>query len=106
MPRGHYRSLWVYIHLRDVARAYRLACEKADMEHETIYVVASDIRSNVPTAELVDRFYPNVPQRRPLAEYGSLIDNTRAQDRLGFVPELSWRDELRADAIRSHLRRE
>jgi hypothetical protein len=47
----------VYVHLRDVARAYRLACEQPGIEHETVYPVASDSRSNVPTAELIDAFY-------------------------------------------------
>lgn len=102
-PEDHYRSLWVYVHLRDVARAYRLACEKPGLEHETVYVVASDIRANVPTAELVDAFYPGVPLRRPLGEYGALIDNTRARVRLGFEPQLSWRDEISPDTIPTRL---
>ena len=93
-PEDHYRSLWVYIGLKDVARAYRLACEAADIEHETVYVVAPDIRSNVPTADLLAAFYPDVPVRRPLGEYGSLIDNSLAERRLGFVPSISWRDEI------------
>ena len=67
-PAAHYRSLWVYIHLRDIARAYRLACETEGIEHETFYVVASDIRSGVPTAELVERFYPGVPLKRPMGD--------------------------------------
>jgi nucleoside-diphosphate-sugar epimerase len=102
-PQDHYRSLWVYIHLRDIARAYRLACENPDIEHETFYVVASDIRSNVPTAELVDRFYPGVPLARPMGEYEALITNDRAREVLGFEPEFSWRDEIPADRIPTAL---
>jgi nucleoside-diphosphate-sugar epimerase len=102
-PELHYKSLWVYIHLRDVARAYRLACERTDIEHETMYVVASDIRSNVPTAELIDAFYSGVPVTGPMDEYSSLIANGAAQEKLGFTPELSWRDELPADDIPTGL---
>lgn len=102
-PEQHHGSLWVYIHLRDIARAYRLACEKPDIEHETFYVVASDIRSNVPTAELVERFYPGVPLARPMGEYESLISNDRAREVLGFEPELSWRDEISPDRIPTSL---
>lgn len=93
-PGAHHRSLWVYVHLRDVARAYRLACETPGIEHETFYVVASDARSNVPTAELVERYYPGVPLARPMGRHDSLIANDRAHEVLGFRPQLSWRDEI------------
>lgn len=102
-PAAHYRSLWVYVHLRDIARAYRLACEKEDLEHETFYVVASDIRSGVPTAELVERFYPGVPLKRSMGTYDALIANDRARDVLGFEPEFSWRDEVPPDQVPSSL---
>lgn len=102
-PGAHHRSLWVYIHLRDIARAYRLACEKEGIEHETFYAVASDIRSGVPTAELVGRFYPDVPLKRPMGEYDALIANDRAREVLGFEPEFSWRDEVSPDEVPSTL---
>ena len=60
-PDLHYQSLWVYIHLRDIARLYRLASESSGAEHETVYAVAPDIRAPVETAELIERFYPGVP---------------------------------------------
>ena len=93
-PELHYRSLWVYVHLRDIARLYRLACEHPGLEHETFYAVANDVRSNVPTRDLVDRFYPGVPFRREVGAYGSLIANDGAREALGFEPGLSWRDEV------------
>lgn len=102
-PAAHYRSLWVYIHLRDIARAYRLACETKDLDHETFYVVASDIRSGVPTAELVERFYPAVPLKRPMGPSDALIANDRAREVLGFEPEFSWRDEVSPDQVPSTL---
>ena len=102
-PGLHYRSLWVYVHLRDIARAYRLACETPGIEHEAFYVVASDVRSNVPTAELVDRYYPGVPLERPLGTYDSLIANDRANEVLGFRPGRSWRDEVSPDTVPSTL---
>jgi nucleoside-diphosphate-sugar epimerase len=96
-PEQHYRSLWVYIHLRDIARAYRLACEHPSIDHLTAYAVADDIRSNVPTQTLIDRFYPGVPLKRTMGEYDSLIANDRAREVLGFAPELSWRNEFDAE---------
>jgi hypothetical protein len=98
-PELHYRSLWVYVHLRGIARAYRLAGERQGIEHETFYAVASDVRSNVPTAELIQRFYPAVPLKRALGTYGSLIANDHARRAIGFEPELSWRDEVPPESL-------
>jgi UDP-glucose 4-epimerase len=98
-PGDHFRSLWVYIHLRDIARAYRLACEAQNIEHEAFYVVANDNRSNVPTAELIAAYYPDVPVVRPMGRYDALIANDRARDVLGFVPQMSWRDEIAPQSI-------
>ncbi len=98
-PERHYRSLWVYIHLKDIARAYRLACERPGIEHETFYAVASDIRSNVPTAELIGRFYPGVPLKKALGRYDALIANDHARQVIGFEPELSWRDEVSSESL-------
>ncbi|UJA20862.1 NAD(P)-dependent oxidoreductase [Thermoleophilia bacterium SCSIO 60948] len=95
-PENHWRSLWVYIHLRDIARVYRLACEHPGIEHETFYAVADDIRSNVPTRQLVERFYPGTPVSDDLDEYGSLISNRRMREVLDFEPLIRWRDELDA----------
>jgi nucleoside-diphosphate-sugar epimerase len=102
-PQDHHGSMWLYIHLKDIARAYRLAVEVEGIEHETVYVVADDIRSNVPTEELVERFYPGVPRKRPLGEYGALIDNSRAREVLGFSPTVSWRDEIDPATVPDHL---
>ena len=50
------------------------------IEHESFYVVASDVRSNVPTAELVERYYPGVPARAPPGNL-RLVDRQRSRQR-------------------------
>lgn len=97
------QSMWVYVHLKDIARAYRLACEAEGIEHETMYIVADDIRSNVPTAELVKAFYPGVPETHPLDTYDSLISNAHAKEAIGWSPELSWRDEIDPSTVPDRL---
>lgn len=92
--RREYRALWVYAHARDVAHAYRLACEVDGIEHETLLVSARDTEALSPTAALLREFYPDVPLRAPLDGHAALVSGARAQERLGFVPELSWRDEV------------
>ena len=92
--RREYRALWVYVHARDVARAYRLACEAEGIEHETLFVTARDTEALTPTRELLRAFYPGVPLRAPLEGYAALVSGDRARERLGFVPEWSWRDDV------------
>ena len=92
--RREYRGLWVYAHAHDVARAYRLACEAEGIEHETLFISARDTETPRPTAELLRKFYPGVPVRAPLHGHAAVVSGARARERLGFVPELSWRDEV------------
>ncbi len=98
--RREYRGLWVYAHARDVARAYRLACEVEGIEHETLFISALDTETARPTAELLRRFYPGVPLRAPLEGHAAVVSGARARERLGFVPELSWRDEVDPASLR------
>lgn len=92
--RDEYRTLWVYVHARDVARAYRLACEAADIESETLFVTARDTEALSPTEELLDAFYPGVRRRSALPAYSALVSGALAERQLGFTPQLSWRDEV------------
>jgi nucleoside-diphosphate-sugar epimerase len=90
--------LWLYVHATDAARAYRLACEAPGIENETLFIAAKDCFSSHPTAELLERFYPDVPVRQELGTYSSLISGARAKEVLGFEATASWRDPVAASA--------
>jgi nucleoside-diphosphate-sugar epimerase len=92
--RDLYRTLWVYVHALDVARAYRLACEVADLGHETVFITAEDALANERTDTLVEEFYANVALRGPLGPFSSLISGERAKQVLGFAPQHRWRDDV------------
>jgi nucleoside-diphosphate-sugar epimerase len=91
--RREHRTLWVYVHALDVARAYRLACE-ADVEDETLFVSAADTLALSPTPALLAEFYPRVPLRAELGGNAGLVAGARARERIGFEPARSWRDDL------------
>jgi UDP-glucose 4-epimerase len=86
------RGVWSYVDARDAACAYRLACEVADVRHEAVFVVAGDIRSPSPTADVLRRHFPDAPLRAPLDEFGPVISGARARAVLGFEPRHSWRE--------------
>ena len=55
--------------------------------HHVIDVMAPDTNSPLPSAELMARYHPSTPLRRPLVGRESIFDVTRCRELHGFVPE-------------------
>jgi nucleoside-diphosphate-sugar epimerase len=53
------------------------------------------VSSDVPTAELLSRFYPNVPVKRPMGTHESLLSNAKLKRLLGWEPKYAWRDQVK-----------
>lgn len=84
--------LFSYVAVGDVADLVRRALEADFAGHERFMVSARDTRTTVPTAELIDAFYPDADTRTRLPEHGALIDTGKARRLLDWEPETSWRD--------------
>ena len=91
-PSAERWTFWAYVDPRDLARAYRMAVENDTIAHGTYYVVADDTMSRTATPELLDHFFPDVPLRSEIGEYGSLVSHRRATEELGWEPRHSWRE--------------
>ena len=87
-------NLWAYIDARDAASSCRLALEADVAGTESVIIAAADTIMNRPTRELLAERFPDVPVRRELGEFQSLLAIDRARDVLGWEPAHSWRDEL------------
>jgi nucleoside-diphosphate-sugar epimerase len=87
-------NLWGYIDARDAARAVRLALEVEVAGAHNVTIAAADTLTPTPNSELVARFYPGVPLRDGTGENQTLHGIDDARRLLGWVPEVSWRDEL------------
>lgn len=85
------RILWSYVDARDLGQITRLAIEKDGLGYQVFNAANDDTSSDLPTKELIERFYPGVPLRRELGEFETLLSNRKARDVLGFRPEHSWR---------------
>jgi nucleoside-diphosphate-sugar epimerase len=84
-PEARLRILWSYIDSRDLAIACRLAIERDGLGCEPVIVAADDTSSNVPTADLIQRFLPGVKTfKQPLTGRQSLISNARLKAVLGW----------------------
>lgn len=85
-------NLWGYVDARDVAQSCRRALE-ADIEGAHHYVIAAaDTVMNTPSAGLLAEYFPEVPIRKDLGEFETLLSIDRARRELGYKPRHSWRD--------------
>jgi nucleoside-diphosphate-sugar epimerase len=81
------RELWAYLDVRDGARAFGLAVERDIPGCHVINVMAPDTYSGLPTAELMSRYHPSTPLRRPLVGREVPFDLTTSRELLGFEAE-------------------
>ena len=90
-------GLWAYVHGDDVAEAIArvLAAELPTGTH-TAYVCAPDNGTIYPTAELVEKWYPDLTLPSRFPEYGSLISSDTLFALTGFRPAMRWREFLTA----------
>jgi nucleoside-diphosphate-sugar epimerase len=93
-PDGRKRITWSYIDARDLGQLVLRAIETDGLGFQIFNAAQDDCSSDLPTAELLRRFYPNVKLKRELGEYETLLANRKARDVLGFRPVHSWRQAL------------
>lgn len=92
------RELWAYVDLRDVCDAALRCLTVENVTHDGFLLTADDTTSVLPTAELVDRLYPQIPRKQEISRYvanaphRSIIDCSHAKKVLGWQPRHSWRD--------------
>lgn len=89
------RIAWSYIDARDLGQITHLAIEKDGLGFQIFNAANDDCSSDLPTRELLDRFYPGVPVKAELGEYETLLSNRKAKDVLGFREEHNWRKHVR-----------
>lgn len=93
-PEGRKRICWSYIDARDLGQIVRLAIEKDGLGFAVFNAANDDCSSDLPTAELLRRYYPGVRLTRALGEFETLLSNRHAREVLGFKEAHNWRSEL------------
>ncbi len=88
------RIAWSYIDGRDLATACRLGIEKDGLGFTVMNVAADDVSSDRPVAELLKTYYPNVPVRKPLGEFETLLSNEKLKRLLGWQQAYRWREQV------------
>lgn len=86
------RICWSYIDARDLGQLTALLIERDGLGFEVFNAANDETASDLPTRELLERFYPGVPLKvDDLGEHETLLSNRKAKRVLGFEPEHSWR---------------
>jgi nucleoside-diphosphate-sugar epimerase len=94
VPDGRKRITWSYIDARDLGQIVHRAIEKNGLGFQIFNAAQNDCSSDLPTAELLRRFYPNVPVKRELGEFETLLSNRKTREVLGFEEQYNWRSAL------------
>jgi nucleoside-diphosphate-sugar epimerase len=89
-PSARKRITWSYIDSRDLAQACRRGVETDGLGFRIFNIANDEVSSNLPTQELLRRYFPNVPVQRELGAYEALLSNRRAKAELGFRPAHTW----------------
>ncbi|CAN5499835.1 NAD(P)-dependent oxidoreductase [soil metagenome] len=90
-PGGRKKLVWSYIDARDLGEIVRLCIEKDGLGYQVFNAANDDTSSDLPSAELIRRFYPTVPVKAELGEYETILSNRKIRDLLGFKAQHSWR---------------
>lgn len=89
------RIAWSYIDARDLGQITDLAVNKDGLGYQVFNAANDDTSSDLPTRELIDRFYPGVPLKGDIGEFETLLSNRKAREVLGFRNQHSWRKYVR-----------
>ncbi len=64
--------------------------ETSGLGFQVFNVSNDEVSSDIPTMELVRRFFPDVPLQREMGEFEGLLSNRKIQELLGFRPAHNW----------------
>jgi nucleoside-diphosphate-sugar epimerase len=88
-------SLFSYVRVDDLARAFRLAVEQPIVPGTALFVLADDSTVAEPLCDLLPRLMPMIGDKaRSLTGTQPAVSNARAKKILGWKPDRSWRDGL------------
>ena len=86
---------WSYVDARDLGELCHRCIETDGLGFQVFNASSGDTSSDLPTAELLKRFYPKVPVKGKLGEFETLLSNTKAREKLGFQQQHYWRNYVK-----------
>jgi len=90
-PAVRRRNAFCYIDARDLGQIVHLCIQKDGLGFQVFNAGNDDNSANIPSAELIKRFFPGTPVTRELGRYEALYSNRKIREVLGFVENHNWR---------------
>jgi nucleoside-diphosphate-sugar epimerase len=90
------RIAWSYIDARDLGQIVDRSVHKDGLGFQIFNAANDETSSDLPTKELLQRFYPGVKLTRELGEYEGLLSNKKVKEVLGFRQEHPWRKYVKS----------
>lgn len=90
-PEVRRRNAFCYIDARDLGQIVDLCLEKDGLGFQVFNAGNDDNGMNIPTAEILERFFPGVPVTREMGEHEALFSNRKIREMLGFRQQHDWR---------------
>ena len=90
-PAVRRRNIFCYIDARDLGQIVDLCLQRDGLGFQ-VFNATNDTNSVCqPNAELLARFFPNVPLSREIGPHESLLSNRKIKEMLGFREQHNWR---------------
>jgi len=88
------RNIFAYIDARDLGRMVEGCLQTDGLGYEVFNVANADSSVDIPTSEVVARFYDGVPIRAEMPERATPYSIKKARRLVGFAPQIRWKDEI------------
>lgn len=96
-PELRRRNIFAYIDARDLGQMVDCCLKTDGLGYEVFNVSNDDLSVGLSNPEVIQQFYPEVPIKTEMGEWETFYSNKKARRLLGFAPQYSWRDVLKAD---------
>ncbi|WP_163718394.1 NAD-dependent epimerase/dehydratase family protein [Mangrovibacterium lignilyticum] len=96
-PEVRRRNAFCYIDARDLGQIVDLCLEKDGLGYQVFNAGNDHNGAVIPSKELAEKFFPDVPIIRELEEHEALFSNRKIREVLGFREQHSWRKYLKWD---------
>ncbi len=94
-PMARKWNLWGYIDARDGAQAVRRSIEAEFKGFEPFIIANADTVMSRSNASLLAEVFPGVPAKGQISSNGTLLSIDKAKRMLGYIPQYSWRNEIK-----------
>ena len=89
-PEVRRRNAFCYIDARDLGQIVDLCLQKDGLGFQIFNAGNDQNGAIIPTKELAEKFFPNVPLSREMGEHEALFSNRKIREVLGFKENHNW----------------